>query len=153
MGNPGCKILSLVGLALMFRWFEGAKAQAEMSKFDFPGILLRSEATMNQIWVLRGEIPFPGTLFLPTHTGIIVGLEMLLWIRNGYKSSRDLSSSFFTCSTSFPPPRSFFSLSLGYFFRFQLPGHMQDPWAGTAQLELQRQMKSMELPWGEKRQL
>lgn len=73
-----------------------------MSKFDFPRILLRSDATMNQIWMLRGEIPVPGTLFpailtgFPIPMGIAVGLEIPLWIRNGCKSSRDLYPSFST---------------------------------------------------------
>lgn len=67
-----------------------------MPNFDFPGILLRSDATMNQIWMLRGEKPVPGTLFLAIQMGIVVGLEIPLWIRNGYKPTRALPSSFFT---------------------------------------------------------
>lgn len=67
-----------------------------MPSFDFPGILLRSDATMNQIWMLRGEIPVPGTLLLLIHMGIVVDLEIRLWIRNNYKPSKDLPSSFFT---------------------------------------------------------
>ena len=80
-----------------------------MSKCDFPGFLLRSDAASG--WIqMRGEMlstPAPAV----TRTAVVAGLETPLWTRNCCKSSRDLYPPFPTSDPQALLPKSPFFYS------------------------------------------